>query len=802
MVLAATVAAVVAKARVEVVRDASAQLRSAADTAHEVLRFRGNQLASAVQVLTSDFGFKEAVASGDVPTLLSAMDNHRARIGADVLIVLDADGRPIASTLANVSANTLADLQELVTSDADTRLLRVYRLIDGRPYQLVIAPVLAPEPIAWTAMGFALNDKVARDMASLLAVDVSFVAGGDAQRAFVGSSLSDSEKGGLRDVASLMPATPFAVRTTIGEILTWTDPIRSANGPLTLVLQRSLSGALRPYEQLRNSIIAIGLVILGVASALAALLARSAVRPVDELIRAAGRLEAGDYDAELPSASTTELAQLSSAFNAMRSAVAERERTILHQASHDALTGLPTRSRITELLDGVLIAARRHGQAVTVYLVEIQQLQNIAASFGHAAADQVLSEIARRLVAGDGMEDRVARVSTDQMLVVLVGVDALHAARRAEELVQRLGATIEYGSVSLQLETRIGVGVYPEDGARAAELLQCADLALHRAKESGAAIGTFVRGDAEVHRHRLAVLGDLRRAIAADELELHYQPKMALPSGKAVGCEALVRWRHPQKGFIPPGDFIPDAERTGLIRAVTAWVLASAFRQLRDWQAAGMAIDVSVNVSPADLSDPTFADAVTVLLAETGADATRVVLEVTESAAMKDLSRTLRVMEQLRVLGIRFSIDDFGTGYSSLAQLKRLPVDEIKIDRSFIQELEAHRSDDVIVRSTINLGHALNLRVVAEGVEVPSSWDILERLGCDLVQGYFVARPMDGAAFTSWMLDRAAAARVASPRSSAPAPAVTRPIDIDATDGAAPTAVDVSQTGGAAHQAR
>ena len=246
-----------------------------------------------------------------------------------------------------------------------------------------------------------------------------------------------------------------------------------------------------------------------------------------------------------------------------------------------------------------------------------------------------------------------------------------------------------------------------------------------------------------------------------------------------VGCEALVRWRHAQKGLIPPNEFIPVAERTGLIRAVTSWVLGAAFRQLRRWQEEALAIDVSINVSPADLADPAFADTIAVLLAQTGAEATRIVLEVTESGAMKDLPNTLRMMEQLRVLGIRFSIDDFGTGYSSLAHLRRLPVDEIKIDRSFIRELEARGTDDVIVRSTINLGHALGLKVVAEGVEVPASWNVLEDLGCDLVQGYYVAKPMAAAEFTAWASARMPApGRPAVSRAAAGAQMSACPIDL------------------------
>jgi len=756
VVLTATVIAVVIKARAEVGRQATLQLQTAANTAREALKVRGNQLTSAVEVLTSDFGFKEAIASGDAPTLMSAIINHRARIGADVLIVLDSEGRPVASTLASLSSQTRDDLQELVAADADGQFLRLYRLIDGRPYQLVLAPVLAPDPIGWAAMGFALDDKVATDMARLLGVEVSFISGGGRAPLVIASSLAPSMRGELADAAARAAGTPFRLRTDTDEFLTWTNPIRSANGPLTLVLQQSLAGALRPYQQLRGSILAIGLVILAVALALAALLARSATRPVDDLTRAAERLEAGDYDAQVPLASTTELSRLAGAFNAMRAAVAERERMILHQALHGPLTGLPTRSRITDVLDALLPVATGNGRPLTVCLIEIQQLQNIVGSLGHAAADEVLCEMGRRLTSDGVMNEPAARIGTDQFLIILEGVDALQATRRADEVAERLRRPFDHGAVSLQLETRIGVAVFPDDGARAAELLQRSDLALYRAKESGATVGTFVHGDDELQRHRLAILGDLRRAIAADELELQYQPKVSLPSGQAVGCEALVRWRHPQKGLIPPGDFIPQAERTGLIRALTAWVLHTAFQQLRCWQAEGLALDVSVNVSPADLADSTFADTVAVLLAQTGADATRVVLEVTESAAMKDLPKSLRVMEQLRVLGVRFSIDDFGTGYSSLAHLRRLPVDEIKIDRSFVQELEAQRTDDVVVRSTINLGHALNLKVVAEGVEIQASWDALHLLGCDLVQGYFVAKPMPAAEFTKWASERSA----------------------------------------------
>jgi diguanylate cyclase (GGDEF)-like protein len=499
-------------------------------------------------------------------------------------------------------------------------------------------------------------------------------------------------------------------------------------------------------------------VLLTIASVLSVLLAKSATGPVEELTKAVERLEAGDYAVEVPPASTTELKGLASAFNAMRSAVADREATIRHQANHNALTGLPTRALISSILADTLVKAGAAHRPVTVYLIEIHQFQSIIGSFGHAAGDEVLSEVARRLTAygraGAGVG--VAHIGTDQFLVIAEDVDRKAAARQAASIVDRLHGTFDYASVSFQLEMRVGAASFPSDGDGAAELLQRADLALFRAKETGAAVGVYVEGDDSSQRDRLSILGELRRAIASNELELHYQPKVHAKTGQIVGCEALVRWRHPQRGFIPPSEFIPHAERAGAMGFLTSWVVGTALRDLARWEAAGMKLDMSINVSPVDFVDPGFADNVAMLLLQTGADASRVVLEVTESGAMKDLPATLSMMAQLRVLGIRFSIDDFGTGYSSLAHLRRLPVDEVKIDRSFIKELEAQRDDEVIVSSTINLGHALRLKVVAEGVEEASSWTLLGQLGCDLIQGYFVSKPLPVQEFIDWTIARIA----------------------------------------------
>lgn len=780
LVLAAAIAAVAVTARAQVERQTGTMLRTASDTARELLSLRGAELAGAAGALVSDADFRQALSAADAAALQSAVDGARKRVGADLVVVLSPEGRTLASTFGGSVVVTERDLAGLTRGVAQAEAPQLYRLIDGRPYQVAIARIGASEPQGWAVIGFALDDRVAEDLSRLLGVDVSFVAAPERHPAFVASSADRDDHRPDAGIAQAPRARPVLVGAGGEQLVTWTDEIRCANGSLTLVLQRSLSSALRPYEEMRNSMLAIGALLLACAAAVAVLLTRSATRSVEDLTRAAARLEAGEYDIEIPRGGPAELEGLAGAFDGMRAAVAAREASIRHQADHHPLTGLATRARISAILHEVLAGARQAGRAVTVCLVEVQQLHSVVGSFGHAAGDQVLREVARRLAGNGGRSDRMAHVGTDQFLAIHESGEVADPARRAAALVERLRGPFDYAGVSFQLEMRAGAAAFPADGATAEELLQRADLALLRAKETGAAVGVYLKGDDGHHRHRLSILGKLRRAIEADELELHYQPKVVAATGRPMGCEALVRWRHPEHGFIPPADFIPHAERTGAIRSLTAWVLATACRDASRWEQQGIAVDVSINVSPVDFADPGFADHVALLLVQTGVDASRIVLEVTESGAMRDLAVTLRMMEQLRVLGIRFSIDDFGTGYSSLAHLKRLPVDEVKIDRSFIKELEERSDDDAVLRSTIGLAHALDLKVVAEGVEQASSWAALGRLGCDLIQGYYVSKPMPAAEFAAWMHARGA------PRTGAPG---TARADRTAAAGAAPAPV-------------
>jgi diguanylate cyclase (GGDEF)-like protein len=767
VVLVAAIVGMEVTERTETHRQVGAQIQMNAATAQELLRFRDLQLATGVGALTADSGFREAVSSADAAALTSAIENQQRRIAADLVIVLSPNGRPLASTFNGSLAKAERDLERLIVSGAGREVRQLYQLLDGRPYQLVTAPVLDPEPIGWVAMGFALDERAAEAMSRQLGVEVSFVAASDLHPLFTATSVPEDQRTLDSAVMRTAQAEPFTVVAGSDKLLTWIVPIQPVNGSLSMVFQRSLSGALRPYEAVRNSMLMGGGLLLAIAAALAAWLARSATKPVEELTKAAKSLEAGDYGVEVPSSGTIELKGLAGAFNAMRAAVADREATIRHQADHHPLTGLPTRARVGSMLEDILTRARTGNRTVTVCLAEVQQYHSIIGSFGHKAGDRVLIEVARRLKAHERRIDHVAHIGTKQFLLILEPTGAANVAQQAAAVADRLHGSFDYQEVSFQLDLRVGAAVFPADGSGAEELMQRADLALYRAKETGTRVGIYIKGDDGSHRHRLSILGELRRAVESSQLELHYQPKVKAATGEVAGCEALVRWRHPQHGYIPPGEFIPHAERTGAIRSLTAWVMATALTDAARWEREGMSVDVSINVSPVDFADPGFADNVASLLLQTGANASRVILEVTESGAMKDIAATLRIMEQLRVLGLRFSIDDFGTGHSSLAHLKRLPVDEVKIDRSFIKELEAQGDDDVIVSSTINLGHALQLKVVAEGVEQASSWNILRRLGCDLIQGFFVSKAMPIAEFTAWSLARNASSAATKPEPEA-----------------------------------
>jgi diguanylate cyclase (GGDEF)-like protein len=426
----------------------------------------------------------------------------------------------------------------------------------------------------------------------------------------------------------------------------------------------------------------------------------------------------------------------------------EQARESEHRASHDALTGLPNRTLLRTRVEATLAHADR---PAALLLLDLDRFKEVNDTLGHHAGDELLRQVSARLgdVVRDG--DTLARLGGDEFAVLLPDAGIQQAEQISERLRAALTEPVLLGGITVTVDGSIGIAVYPDHADNPDELLRRADVAMYTAKERHAGFIAYEDGFDRRDTRQLGLLGELRRAIENHELVLHYQPKAVLETGHVDGVEALVRWQHPEHGLLGPYDFLPMAERTGLIDAVTHYVLDEALHQVHRWYADGLTLSVAVNVPTRCLLDHTFADAVARHLDHWQVRPEHLVLEVTEGTIMQDPELSVHVLHQLRAMGVRLAIDDFGTGYSSMAYLKTLPVHELKVDQSFIQQMSTNRSDEMIVTSTIELAHNLDLKVVAEGVEDARTWAHLTELGCDNVQGYHLAKPMPADAINEWL---------------------------------------------------
>jgi diguanylate cyclase (GGDEF)-like protein len=446
------------------------------------------------------------------------------------------------------------------------------------------------------------------------------------------------------------------------------------------------------------------------------------------------------------------------ASNRLRRQAEENERLALH----DPLTDLPNRTLFHDRAAQAIVAAKRARTGVGLMIFDLDRFKEINDTLGHHNGDLLLKEIGARLRETLRESDTVARLGGDEfgvLLPTIVDDDATLAV--AENLRQAIRRPLLLNGITLDLEASAGIALYPAHGEDIETLLQRADVAMYVAKDDHSGSQLYSNERDDYSPARLALVGELRRAIDNEELVLYYQPRADLQTGQITSVEALIRWQHPQRGLLLPIEFIPLAERTGQIRELTHVVLEKALHQLRQWEQDGLALSVAVNLSARDLLDLELPNTVRQLLSQYGVPAERLGLELTESVILADPMRAHAILSRLGAMGIQLAVDDFGVGYSSLAYLKRLPVGEIKIDRSFVMNMEHDENDAVIVRSTIELGRNLGLRVIAEGVESEAIWNELARLECDQAQGFYLSRPIPEPALRQWLRDREIAAQPA-----------------------------------------
>ncbi len=429
-----------------------------------------------------------------------------------------------------------------------------------------------------------------------------------------------------------------------------------------------------------------------------------------------------------------------------------QQRLLEYLALHDPLTGLPNRALLMDRLEHAISVAERQEQTMALLLLDLDRFKEINDTLGHAVGDSLLTEVGRVLAEPLRASDTIARLGGDEFAVLLPSV---LGAKQANEIAERVAMAMQrpflVDDLTLEVGVSIGIALYPDHGTDASQLLRSADVAMYVAKKDRSVFSTYDPSKDDNSVRNLAMSGELRAAMDTDQLVLYYQPKIDLATHRLTGAEALVRWRHPSYGLVPPDDFISLAEQSGMIRQLSRWVLDKSVRQLEAWHKDGLEISMAVNLSPRNLHEEDLTDAVEALLRAHPVGPEYLTLEITENAIMVDPPRVLEAIRQLKATGVRLSIDDFGTGYSSLAYLKNLPVDEIKIDKSFVVNMAEDKNDEVIVRATIDLAHNLGLVVVGEGVEGVPQMRALEALGCDFAQGFHIAKPMPVDKFMEWL---------------------------------------------------
>ena len=429
----------------------------------------------------------------------------------------------------------------------------------------------------------------------------------------------------------------------------------------------------------------------------------------------------------------------------------QTEERLKYLAQYDPLTNLPNRNLLYERMEQALVSSRHESKPLALILMDLDHFKEINDTIGHHAGDLLLQQVGLRLQGALRKTDTVARLGGDEFGVLLPGVDEEGATLAARQLLKALEPPFVIGELTMHARASIGIAFFPTHGEDRDTLMRRADIAMYLAKQSANGYAVYSPEHDSYSPERLALIAELHRTIDNNQLFLAYQPKINLGTGTITGLEALARWQHPKIGLIPPDQFIPMAERTGFIKSLTLWGLKAALSQSRYWLQHGVGVPVSVNLSARILHDGGFPDRMEELLESYGIAPEQLELEITESVIMTDPAHALDILTRISRMGVGLSIDDFGTGYSSLAYLKKLPVNAVKIDKSFVIHMIKDQSDAQIVRSTIELAHNLGLKVIAEGIETREVWDRLVALGCDEGQGYYMSRPIAAPEMTQWL---------------------------------------------------
>lgn len=727
-------------------REINNRLNTAKTLFTEQFNSRSTYLAAFAETVAKDYGIKQ-VFGDDQRSLLVALNNHRQRIDADLAMAISKSG------------NITAQLQLFVNDKNEERVSRggelgqLFRFpdwlqnqssvhlyqVDDKLYQFSLSPLtVGSQSLGWVGFGFEIDETLAQNTLKLTHLETDFIYKTDGDWMFVASS-KDKE-----DLA-------FAINVVNGDI---PEGYIGIGQEITLQPGQHIGLALSGY---RDDFVSVlqekwwQLVILTSVALLLSLLgayyiALSITKPIKRLVKQAKTIAHGQYDQKVELDDQSELGQLADEFNAMQSAVLTREKAIVHRANHNPLTELPNRHAAVQMVEDLVAQDR----PFCIYHLNLSRIKDVNESLGHEVGDRLIREAAKRLQSVPSC-CFLGHLGADEFLLIVEASEHVEIDVMVNCIVETLEPSFELSNMSLQIQGKLGIASFPKHCSDGKSILQMSDTALNFSRKHNQTMQVYHQGLDVNSAERLNLINDLKYAISDDQLELHYQPKLNLKSGKVTHVEALVRWQHPKLGMVPPDNFIHIAEQTGQINELTQWVFKTALKQFNQWQDDGIVINIAVNISAENLKDPSFEQFIRVTVAEYGVANQFITLEVTESAVVDNPQDAIALLRRFKDDGFKISIDDYGTGYSSLAQLKQLPVNELKIDKSFVQRLESDEDDQIIVRSTIELAHNMGLSVVAEGIEDEYSLHWLAKHGCELAQGYFISRPQPSDKLTPWL---------------------------------------------------
>lgn len=725
-------------------------LKSNAEISTAVMRDHIREEAKVLQEsatnLAKDFSLKQLILSADtdLESLNVAMQNFATRFQAEQFVVTEQNG-DVLSASDRFSQIKSLDVERL--SENGITWLEV----DNRVY-LAKSVAVKNTPRSRTAMAWLVFAKPASILIDqelqLTTMDVSLLRKFNSSFTFVASTYD-------QDVIQEFSAVDFLKTAELQDSYLPSDhyiylvsEIGQTNlSPIYLKLSTIESNAYLSYYSLLGRLIGLLIVVSIIALAAAMLISNSITQPIMTLVKLTQDIQQGLHVKKFPQKSTTEVNTLSNAIGSMQSAIIKRENEIERLAFIDGVTMLPNRNRFIQKLD--LQISEHPKSPFSVVLIDIDRFKEINDTIGHSAGDKLLSMVGERLRGGCRENLFIARLGGNEFAVIDTN-DGL-TEQLMDEIANMFNSPFIIDSLTLDINVSIGGARYDQHGAVPSDLLQAADIALHSSKDSHK---PYVLYHSELNTfslQRLRLMSELKDSLAEGQLSLYYQPKMALVDDSIHSVECLIRWIHPEHGFIPPDEFIPLAEQTGAIRHVTGWALRQAAMQHAQWRKQNMDIAMAVNISAVDLSDLSLPYTVSALLSEFDMTPDKLILEVTESAVMAEPEVAINALNMLSRMGIKLSIDDFGTGFSSMAQLKKMPVDEIKIDKAFVLELASNTEDQVMVKTLIAMAQNLDLSTVAEGVENQESVELLRAMGCSTAQGFHLSRPLPDKDITPWL---------------------------------------------------